>query len=208
MVQCTLVQYLTSFRETAPSGPAPAASACEPYREVIEAALGRGREAMAIWRDLVDDHGFPAQYASVRRFAPQGGALPSSVHAPEAQAYLAPRLTHGSVSRRRFLRTSVRILLETDERGHVRRRVGTALAPTLGVGFEPAVRAYRLFLHEHRRLGERTIGKRAVPTGLQRPRMGGCVTLTGAQGWGGRRRRGLMLPYALRASGVDHRAPK
>jgi hypothetical protein len=23
---------------------------------------------MAIWRDLVDDHGFPAQYASVRRF--------------------------------------------------------------------------------------------------------------------------------------------
>src|SRR3989454_6440389 len=24
--------------------------------------------SMAIWRDLVDDHGFPAQYASVRRF--------------------------------------------------------------------------------------------------------------------------------------------
>src|SRR5438128_8299973 len=49
-------------------GRAPAASACEPYRELIEAALSRGRDAVAIWRDLVDDHGFPAQYASVRRF--------------------------------------------------------------------------------------------------------------------------------------------
>ena len=47
---------------------APAASACEPYRDLIELALTRGRDAMAIWRDLVDDHGFPAQYASVRRF--------------------------------------------------------------------------------------------------------------------------------------------
>ena len=47
---------------------APRASACEPYRELIVEALGRGRNAMAIWQDLVDDHGFPARYASVRRF--------------------------------------------------------------------------------------------------------------------------------------------
>ena len=33
---------------------APQASACEPYRELIVAALGRGRNAMAIWQDLVD----------------------------------------------------------------------------------------------------------------------------------------------------------
>ena len=51
-----------------PPGRAPAASACAPYRELIEAALTRGGDAMAIWRDLVDDHGFPAQYTSVRRF--------------------------------------------------------------------------------------------------------------------------------------------
>ena len=31
-------------------------------------ALGRGRNAVAIWQDLVDDHGFQAKYASVRRF--------------------------------------------------------------------------------------------------------------------------------------------
>ena len=47
---------------------APSASACEIYREVITDALARGRNAMAIWQDLVDDHGFTARYASVRRF--------------------------------------------------------------------------------------------------------------------------------------------
>jgi transposase len=51
-----------------PAGRAPTASACEPYRELIEPALARGRNAMAIWQDLVDDHGFPGRYASVRRF--------------------------------------------------------------------------------------------------------------------------------------------
>jgi transposase len=47
---------------------APRASACEIYREVITEALGRGRNAMAIWQDLVEDHGCTARYASVRRF--------------------------------------------------------------------------------------------------------------------------------------------
>ena len=49
-------------------GRAPSASACEPYRTLIAEALRRGRNAMAIWQDLVDDHGFAARYASVRRF--------------------------------------------------------------------------------------------------------------------------------------------
>jgi transposase len=51
-----------------PPGRAPAASACEPYREIIEQAVGRGRNAMAIYQDLVGDHGFRAKYSSVRRF--------------------------------------------------------------------------------------------------------------------------------------------
>jgi transposase len=49
-------------------GRAPSASACEPYRELIAEALARGRNAMAIWQDLVDRQGFPGRYASVRRF--------------------------------------------------------------------------------------------------------------------------------------------
>jgi hypothetical protein len=44
------------------------ASACEPYREFIELGLERGRNAMAIYQDLVDEHGFKAAYNSVRRF--------------------------------------------------------------------------------------------------------------------------------------------
>jgi len=54
-----------------PPSRAPQASACEPYRERIEAALAVGRNAMGIWQDLVDDVGFPARYASVRRFVRQ-----------------------------------------------------------------------------------------------------------------------------------------
>jgi transposase len=49
-------------------GRSPSASACEPYRELIEGALSKGRNAMAIWQDLVDGHGFSGRYASVKRF--------------------------------------------------------------------------------------------------------------------------------------------
>ena len=43
-------------------------SACEPFREPIELGLSQGRNAMAIWQDLVADHGFQAGYLSVQRF--------------------------------------------------------------------------------------------------------------------------------------------
>jgi len=46
-------------------------SACAPYREKIEGAVHLGRNAKAIWQDLVDDHGFQAGYASVKRFVGQ-----------------------------------------------------------------------------------------------------------------------------------------
>jgi hypothetical protein len=70
-----------------PAGPAivgpdhsPRTSRCEPYRAVIVAAVGRGRNAMVIWQDLVDRHGFAAGYASVRRFvrALRGVAVPEA----------------------------------------------------------------------------------------------------------------------------------
>jgi hypothetical protein len=38
------------------------------YREAIELGLSRGRNAMAIWQDLVDSQGFTASYQSVQRF--------------------------------------------------------------------------------------------------------------------------------------------
>ena len=57
-----------------PSEPAPysknnpSISSCEPYREVIGLGLNRGRNAMAIWQDLVTEHGFERGYQSVKRF--------------------------------------------------------------------------------------------------------------------------------------------
>jgi len=52
----------------AASARAPTASACEPYRALIIEGVRRGRNAMAIFQDLVDGHGFAGRYASVRRF--------------------------------------------------------------------------------------------------------------------------------------------
>jgi len=66
------------------AGRAPSASACEPYREVIERALELRRDAAAIYRDLVDQFGFQAKYASVRRFIAK---LRASL-GPEARAVI------------------------------------------------------------------------------------------------------------------------
>jgi len=52
----------------APPTRSPSPSACEPYRELIELGLARGRNAMAIWQDLVSEAGFTSGYQSVRRF--------------------------------------------------------------------------------------------------------------------------------------------
>jgi transposase len=41
--------------------------ASEAYREMIELDLSRGRNAMGIWQDLVDIHGFTGGYQSVKR---------------------------------------------------------------------------------------------------------------------------------------------
>src|SRR5579872_45103 len=67
-----------------PPGRAPAASACEPYREIIEQAVRRGRNAVAIYQDLVIEHGFASKYASVRRFVARMRVRP----APEARVVI------------------------------------------------------------------------------------------------------------------------
>ena len=57
-----------SAESSAPPPSPPSGSSCEPYRETIQQALERGRNAMAIWQDLVTDHGFAGSYESVKRF--------------------------------------------------------------------------------------------------------------------------------------------
>ena len=55
-----------------PPAPTPAVagtiSACEPHREWIEAQVALGRNAVSIYQDLVEAHGFAHQYNSVKRF--------------------------------------------------------------------------------------------------------------------------------------------
>lgn len=58
----------TAAAPEAQPGRSPSCSACEPYRESIELGLSRGRNAMAIWQDLVDGQGFATGYQSVKRF--------------------------------------------------------------------------------------------------------------------------------------------
>jgi transposase len=43
-------------------------SACEPHRALIEAELRKGRNATAIYQDLVEHHGYTGAYNAVKRF--------------------------------------------------------------------------------------------------------------------------------------------
>ncbi len=65
--------------ERAPSR-SPSASACIAHRDTIELGLARGRNAKAIWQDMVDTCGFAAGYQSVRRFVRklQAGVTPEA----------------------------------------------------------------------------------------------------------------------------------
>lgn len=72
-----------SGQVTTDSGPprssrSPSASACLPFHEVIEAGLAKGRNAMGIWQDLVDQSGFTGAYESVKRYVRKlrGGRTP------------------------------------------------------------------------------------------------------------------------------------
>jgi transposase len=64
--------------------PATAASVSEPFRELIENGLAHGRNAMSIWQEMVDRHGFTGAYESVKRFVRKLRG-PSS---PEARAVI------------------------------------------------------------------------------------------------------------------------
>ena len=76
-----------------PPDHSPRASACEPYREAIELGLSRGRNARAIWQDLVSAYDFDSSYQSVQRFvrklrgaeAPQARVVIVTAPGQEAQ---------------------------------------------------------------------------------------------------------------------------
>lgn len=55
-------------RPNLPAGSAGPLSLCEPFREMIVAALERGLSCQRIWQDLKTEHGFGGGYDSVKRF--------------------------------------------------------------------------------------------------------------------------------------------
>ncbi len=68
-----VVSQIPPPRPPAPPGawpplPAHARSACEPHRDWIEAQVRLGRNATAIYQELVDHFGFVSRYNSVKRF--------------------------------------------------------------------------------------------------------------------------------------------
>jgi transposase len=77
------------FAGSAPPGQVGRRSSCssEAYRESIELELSRGRNAMGIFQDLVDRHGFTGSYESVKRFVRK---LRGSV-SPETRAIIETR---------------------------------------------------------------------------------------------------------------------
>jgi len=76
----------------------PSASASEPYRELIELGLARGRNARAIWQDLVDAHGFAGGYQSVRRYVRKlrGTTAPEACGVIETAAGEEAQVDYGS----------------------------------------------------------------------------------------------------------------
>ena len=62
----------------------PGPSACEPYRDAIDLGINRGRNARAIWQDLVCEYGFASSYQSVQRFVRKR----RGVQTPEARVVI------------------------------------------------------------------------------------------------------------------------
>jgi transposase len=63
--------FIRPFSQKAPIALPPSnqsESACEPFRETIEVGLQQGRNAISIWQELVDKHGFRGAYNTVKRF--------------------------------------------------------------------------------------------------------------------------------------------
>ena len=59
-------------------------STSEPYREIVWTGLSHGRNAVSIWQELVDRHGFTGSYESVKRYVRKlRGTQP-----PEARAVI------------------------------------------------------------------------------------------------------------------------
>jgi len=126
------------------------------YRERIDmlaASLGNLRYS----RDVVDQH--VHEWLRFSSYCDNAGIdVPSSIYAQEIGDYVRWRLPKGSGSRHRFIRASLRILIEADDRGIFNRRIHSQSQP-VNTLFKMWVPQYVDFLKEHRGVSEKTLRK-------------------------------------------------
>ncbi|HEY6370951.1 MAG TPA: IS21 family transposase [Candidatus Sulfotelmatobacter sp.] len=87
------IEVTTGWEPVSPSLSTFGRSSCEPFGDFIELSLGQGRNAMAIWQDLVASHGFTGNYQAVKRYVrklrgkqtPQARAVIQTAPGEEAQ---------------------------------------------------------------------------------------------------------------------------
>jgi transposase len=135
-------------RPAAQPSRSPSASACEVYRDSIELALSRGRNAKAIWQDLVDDHGFSGAYQSVKRFlrklrgtqSPEARVVIETAPGEEAQVDYGKGPMVRDPSSGKYRRTRLFVLMLGYSRKSVRLLVFQSSSQTWGELHEKAFR--------------------------------------------------------------------
>jgi site-specific recombinase XerD len=96
-----------------------------------------------------------------RYLADHGRPWPESCRVETVQRYVTERLrTFSSASRARFVRASLRILIEADHTGHFRRRAGAVPRPA-PAWVACALQEFVTYLIRHRGAAPRTVAKRA-----------------------------------------------
>ena len=128
-------------------------SGCRERIDVLATSLANLRYAGAV----IDQH--VHEWLRFSRYCDNTGMdVPSSIYAREVEDYVRWRLPRGSQSRRRFIRASLRILIEADERGSFARRIHAPSRPTTAL-FKTWVPSYVGFLQEHRGVSEISLNK-------------------------------------------------
>jgi len=126
------------------------------YREQID-VLAKSLANLRYSGDVIDQH--VHEWLRFSRYCDNTGIdVPSCIYAQEVKDYLRGRLPRGSESRRRFIRASLRILIEADDRGNFARRRHAPPWPTTAL-FKKWVPPYVGFLKEHRGVSEKTLRK-------------------------------------------------
>ena len=137
-------------------------SECEPFRDLIVTKLERGLSAQRIHQDLVTDHGFTAQYHSVRRFVAR---MLGTRELPVRRMEVLPAKKHRSTSVRPP--RSKRLTARGGGRGS---SASYSRIPARRTAKQSGTRAAKL----HRRAGERLspLRRRAENAGDRQPQGG------------------------------------